>query len=47
MATSITGRVKAPSGKTFEVKWDSSSKQVYIAVGGWSLVGKQILPQKQ
>lgn len=41
MATQILGRVKAGnSGKTFEVKWDQSSKDVYVSWAGWSHVGK-------
>jgi len=24
------GRVKAPSGKTFEVKWNSGDKKIYV-----------------
>jgi hypothetical protein len=40
MSATIIGRVKARSGKSYEVKWDSISKEVYVAVAGWSLVGK-------
>ncbi len=40
MAANIIGRVKAPSGKSYEVKWDSVSKDVYVSVAGWSFVGK-------
>jgi len=40
MAATIIGRVKSGSGKTYEVKWDSSSKDVYVSWGGWSHIGK-------
>ena len=41
MATIILGRVKAgKSGKNYEVKWDQSSKNVYVSWAGWSYVGK-------
>ena len=40
MSASVIGRVKAGSGKTYEVKWDQSSKDVYVAYAGWSHVGK-------
>jgi len=33
------GRVKAPSGKTFEVKWNSGDKKIYVKVAGWSYAG--------
>ena len=41
MAASVIGRMK--SGKTrksYEVKWDSYSKDVYVSYAGWSHVGK-------
>lgn len=40
MSAAIIGRVKAKSGKSYEVKWNSASKEVYVSVAGWSLVGK-------
>lgn len=40
MATQIIGRVKSPKGKSYEVKWDSSSKDVYVSYAGWSSCGK-------
>jgi hypothetical protein len=40
MSATIIGRVKASSGKIYEVKWDSTSKEVYVSVAGWSFVGK-------
>jgi len=40
MAASVIGRVKSGSGKSYEVKWDQSSKDVYVSWGGWSHVGK-------
>jgi len=40
MAASVIGRVKSGKGKTYEVKWDQSSRDVYVAYAGWSHVGK-------
>ena len=41
MSAIVIGRVKSKKdGKSFEVKWDQSSKNVYISWGGWSSVGQ-------
>jgi len=40
MAATVIGRVKSGSGKSYEVKWDQSSRDVYVAYAGWSSVGK-------
>ena len=40
MSALVIGRVKSGSRKSFEVKWDSSSKDVYVSWAGWSHVGK-------
>lgn len=40
MSTTIIGRVKSGKGKSYEVKWDQSSRYVYVSWGGWSHVGK-------
>jgi len=40
MATQIIGKVKSGSGETYQVKWDSVSKDVYISYAGWSNCGK-------
>jgi len=41
MALSIIGRViSGKTRKSFEVKWDQSSRDVYVGWGGWSHVGK-------
>jgi hypothetical protein len=40
VASQIIGSVKSRSGKSYEVKWDPSSKDVYISWGIWSHVGK-------
>mgnify|MGYP001024309981 CR=1 FL=1 len=40
MAAQLIGRVKSSSGKSYEVKWDSSSREVYVSYAGWSLCGK-------
>lgn len=40
MAATVIGRVKAESGKSYEVKWDNSSKEAYVSYAGWSRLGK-------
>ncbi len=40
MAEIKLGRVKSGSGKTFVVKWNPSSKDVYVDNYGWTHVGK-------
>ena len=40
MSAEIIGRVSSGSGKSYEVKWDSLSKDVYVAYSGWSNCGK-------
>jgi hypothetical protein len=40
MPSTIIGRVKSGSGKSYEVKWDSFAKEVYVSYAGWTLVGK-------
>ena len=40
MAATVIGRVKSGSGKSYEVKWDQSSRDVYVAYAGWSNAGK-------
>lgn len=40
MAAEIIGRVKSGSGKSFEVKWDSYDKTVYVSYAGWTNCGK-------
>ena len=39
MAAIEIGRVKAPSGKSYGVKWDQSSKDVYVSHAGWTRIG--------
>jgi hypothetical protein len=39
VAAADLGRVKSGSGKKYEVKRDSSCKDVYVFWGGWSRVG--------
>jgi len=39
MTTQIIGRVKPPSGRTYDVKWDPQSREVYVSYAGWSKVG--------
>ncbi len=40
MAATVIGRVKSGKGKSYEVKWDQYSKDVYVSYAGWSKVGK-------
>ena len=40
MAATVIGRVRSGKGKTYEVKWDSANKDVYVAYAGWTHVGK-------
>jgi len=40
MSAQIIGTVKSGRGKSYEVKWDSISKDVYVSYAGWTDVGK-------
>ncbi|KAF0154037.1 MAG: Uncharacterized protein FD159_2701 [Syntrophaceae bacterium] len=40
MAAAVIGRVKSGKGQSFEVKWEQSSRDVYVSYAGWSHVGK-------
>jgi len=40
MGAPVIGKVKSGKGKSYEVKWDQSSKDVYVSWAGWSRVGK-------
>lgn len=40
MAATVIGRVKSGKGSSYEVKWDSSSRDVYVAYAGWTSCGK-------
>ena len=40
MSASVIGRVKSGSGKSYEVKWDQASKDVYVSYAGWANAGK-------
>jgi hypothetical protein len=41
MAATVIGRVKSGStNKSYEVKWDQFSKDVYVSYAGWTLVGE-------
>ncbi len=40
MASIKIGTVKSPSFKSYEVKWDQASKDVYVSYAGWTHVGK-------
>jgi hypothetical protein len=40
MPASVIGRVKSGSGKSYEVKWDQASRDVYVSYAGWTRVGE-------
>ncbi|MBI5161626.1 MAG: hypothetical protein HY996_09475 [Micrococcales bacterium] len=40
MSAEVIGRVKAGSGRSYEVKWDPASHEVYVAYAGWSSCGR-------
>ncbi len=40
MAAQVIGTVRAGSGKTYQVKWDPASKEVYVSYAGWSSCGQ-------
>lgn len=40
MSATIIGTVKSGKGKSYEVKWDQSSRDVYVSYAGWTDVGK-------
>jgi len=40
MSATVIGKVKSGNNKTYEVKWDSSGREVYVSWAGWSYVGK-------
>lgn len=40
MAAQVIGSVKSGSGKSYQVKWDSAAKDVYVSHAGWSSCGK-------
>jgi len=40
MAATVIGRVKSGKGNSYEVKWDQSSRDAYVAYAGWTSVGK-------
>ena len=40
MSAMVIGNVRSGSGKSYEVKWDESSRDVYVSWAGWSHVGK-------
>jgi hypothetical protein len=40
MSATVIGRVKAGSGKEYEVKWDAAGKDIYVSWAGWAHVGK-------
>ncbi|MDP2366416.1 MAG: hypothetical protein Q8M94_21900 [Ignavibacteria bacterium] len=40
MSAQIVGSVKSGGGKSYDVKWDSLSKEVYVSWGGRASVGK-------
>lgn len=39
MSSSIIGIVKTGSGKSVEVKWGPTSKEIYVGYAGWTFIG--------
>ena len=40
MSAQVIGTVRSDSNKTYEVKWDHVTHEVYISYSSWSHVGK-------
>lgn len=40
MGASVIGTVRSGSGKSYEVKWDTSNREIYVSYAGWAYVGK-------
>ena len=40
MAATVIGQVQSGSGKSYEVKWDQYSKDVYVSYAGWTKIGQ-------
>jgi len=40
MAAKVIGRVTSGKGNSYEVKWDSSNRDVYVEYAGWTQCGK-------
>lgn len=40
MAAEPIGRVKSGSSKSYEVKWDHASHEVYVSYAGWTHIGR-------
>jgi hypothetical protein len=46
IASIVIGHVKAGSGKSYDVKWDQSSHDIYVSWAGWSHVGRADSPSE-
>jgi hypothetical protein len=40
MSATVIGSVKAGSGKSYDVKWDTHAKDIYVSYAGWTHCGK-------
>ena len=40
MASEHIGSVKSGSGKSYDVKWDDVSEDVYVSYAGWTHCGR-------
>ena len=40
MGPPAIGRVRSPSGKSFEVAWRPSDRKVYVSWAGWTYIGE-------
>ncbi|MCB9760244.1 MAG: hypothetical protein H6739_10450 [Alphaproteobacteria bacterium] len=40
MAAQRIGLVRSGAGRSYDVKWDPASRQVFVSYAGWSLCGQ-------
>lgn len=42
MSAQEIGQVRAGSGKSYTVKWESRSHEVYVSWAGWTKIGEAV-----
>jgi hypothetical protein len=42
VSAQVIGTVRSGSKKSYEVKWNSMTHEVYVSYSSWSLVGKAV-----
>jgi hypothetical protein len=47
MSATVIGKVKSGKGKNYDVKWDASSRDIYVSYAGWSHVGRATSPRDE